>query len=74
MTAEYGNKLHTHKKRFLWYNIVAWSVPLVLIAFSVLDYIYYFLPDSIHITVGNTQCVFENNIRSKYLQYSSVNI
>ncbi|GJQ86504.1 hypothetical protein Trydic_g10404 [Trypoxylus dichotomus] len=70
MTAEYGNKLHTHKKRFMWYNIIGWTIPLALVSFTLVDYLYYLLPNSIHIIVGYRLCAFENNRSSRNYGYT----
>lgn len=46
--------------------MIGWSIPLGIITFTLLDYLYYFLPNPIHITVGYSRCVLENRRSSMY--------
>ncbi|GJQ86503.1 hypothetical protein Trydic_g10403 [Trypoxylus dichotomus] len=60
MVTEYGHRLPGERKRYLLYSIAGWSLPIIVITINFIDYTYNIFPESIHLVLGKTRCVFEN--------------
>ncbi|XP_071052946.1 probable G-protein coupled receptor Mth-like 6 [Onthophagus taurus] len=61
MMTHYGTKLHDERKKFIYYNIYAWSVPTFLLTFQIMSYHTEIIPNSLKPVIGLRQCFIEGD-------------
>ncbi|XP_065163880.1 uncharacterized protein [Atheta coriaria] len=54
------------QKKFLYYNLYAWGVPIIICGFAVTAHIFKFLPDEYSPHIGKVKCYFEKYEHTTY--------
>lgn len=56
------NQRQRDQKKFLWYNLYSWLVPLILTVITIIIHDTDAVPDEFMPKIGKTQCFFETSI------------